>query len=665
MNKSISIRIKKLASFFIIFIILLLQTTNPLFGQCRAEVEFADGIPNLKIDGKMFPPFAYMSYLGEEKYYREAADVGIHLYNIPSYLGDRGINSNSGIGIFREPIWTGENQFNFTALIKDFEVITKSDPQAKVIVRFYLDPPLWWEKLNPDACCLLPDGTTFRQCFVSEKWRTETAKAFKYCIDWLLKSPYSNNLAGIHVAAGSTEEWFYHSRQHRDENPVRTEAFQKWLEDKYSNSTALQKAWNNDNVTFETAQIANISEQDGREEWRNPEKEQNYIDSYRFHSEVMVENIAYFCKIVKEMSNGNLLTGAFYGYHYFLTDPKSGHGALAKLLECPDLDYLSSPNVYNRKIGEDWAPMVAVQSVQLHGKLWLAENDTRTSITTLLKDRSTGIAPPGQYESGVWLGPDDMETSVALLWKNAGRMLAYGYGGWWFDMWGGWFSDPELLNVLSKTQEFHSEYLPNKVEKMRSQVCVIVDEELSFWDTSHGSLTRDILSNQYPLAKTGASYDLFLRTDLNIISTKQYRVVWLMGVLELNEEEKRKIEKWQQQGITVLWTNGSGTQIYTSSQKETFVAGKFIWTDVELRLLWENAGVHLYINTNDVFYVGRNWLCIHTVNGGERIINFPFYTAVYDLQNQKQLAVSTKLLKLNLVPKSTILLRIDPQEEVK
>ncbi|HBE43732.1 MAG TPA: hypothetical protein DDW27_21575, partial [Bacteroidales bacterium] len=63
------------------------------------------------------------------------------------------------------------------------------------------------------------------------------------------------------------------------------------------------------------------------------------------------------------------------------------------------------------------------------------------------KEKAPDIAPPGQYESGVWLGPEDMKTSVAFLWKNAGRMLAYGYGGWWFDMWGGWFSHPELLNV--------------------------------------------------------------------------------------------------------------------------------------------------------------------------------------------------------------------------
>ncbi len=477
----------------------------------------------------------------------------------------------------------------------------------------------------------------------------------------MLKSKYSKYLIGIHVASGFTEEWFYHPKQYHDENPVRLEEFRKWLRSEYSDNTiALRNAWNNQSVTFKSAQLANISESGERREWRDATEEQNYIDTYRFQAEVLVENIAYFSKIVKEKSNGNLLTGAFYGYHYFVTDPRRGHGALAKLLECQYLDYLSSPNAYNRVIGEDWPPMAAIQSVQLHGKLWLAENDTRTSITTLLKNRSQGIAPQGQYENGVWLGPKEMETSVSFLWKNAGRMLAYGYGGWWFDMWGGWFSDPALLDVIEKTQKFHTEFLPQNKNKMLSQVCVIVDEELSFWDASYGRLTNKILANSYSLAKTGAPYDLFLRTDLDNISPTQYKVVWLMGILKLRKDEILKIEKWRQQGITVLWTDGYETKTYYKDGKDFITDKKINWTDLELKDIWKKAGVHLYIETDDVLYIGNNWLCIHTVEGGKRSVKFPFLAKVIEPQNKEIVADSTNIFDVNLDPKSTILFRIIP-----
>lgn len=653
--------VQKLFFFSLIVVNIVFYGTYQLLAQSHAEIKMNSGNPTLLIDGKAYPPFAYMSYLGEKKYYREIAATGIHIYNIPAYLGKRGINSVSGIGPFRSPIWIAENKYDFSSLIKDFEDIIESDSQAKVIIRIYLDPPLWWEKLNPEASSKLPDGSTFRQCFASEVWREKTGTAFQDCLEWLLKSPYANYLAGIHVASGFTEEWFYHPKQYHNENPVRTEAFRFWLKEKYSDNIELQNTWNRPHVTFETAQLASISESGNRKEWRNQKQEYNYIDTYRFHTEVMVDNIAHFCKIVKETSKGKLLTGAFYGYHYFVSDPRRGHGALAKLLDCPDLDYLSSPNAYNRVIGEDWPPMAAIQSIQFHGKLWLAENDTRTSITTLLKDRSKGIAPPGQYEDGVWLGPEDMETSVSLLWKNAGRMLAYGYGGWWFDMWGGWFSDPKLLDVIEKTQQFYTEYTPNNEMKMQSQVCVIVDEELSFWDASYGRLSGEILSNQYPLAKTGAPYDLFLRTDLDTIPTSQYQVIWIMGVLNLKKEELTMLHEWQGQGITVLWTNDKGTTVYKKGEKALVMHEKFKWSDLELRDIWEAAGVHLYIDTNDVFYIGRNWMCIHTITGGYRNINLPFYAQVIDPITNKVVSDSTNLVSINLNPRSTTLLRINPQ----
>ncbi|MCK0134786.1 beta-galactosidase [Arenibacter sp. S6351L] len=630
--------------------------------QSKAAIKWTEGNPSLVIDGETYPPYAYMSYLGEEQYYKEIAATGIHIYNIPAYLGEGGINTISGIGAFRSPIWLGEGEYDFTSLVKDFEKIIEADPKAKVIIRFYLDPPEWWTQLYPEASAHVPDGTTFRQCFASEVWREKTAEVFRDCLDWLLASKYSQYLAGIHVASGLTEEWFYHPKQYQDQNPARLLAFRQWLKESYKNNDALRKAWNNPSLTFDNAHLANIDEPVKCREWRNPDKDQNYIDTYRFQAEVLVDNIAYFCKIVKEKSHGKLLTGAFSGYHYFVGDARRGHGALAKLLDCPDLDYLSSPNVYNRVIGEDWPAMAAVNSVHLHGKLWLTENDTRTSITTLLKDRSKGIAPPGQYESGVWLGPEDMDTSVAFLWKNTARMLAYGYGGWWFDMWGGWFSDPELLNVLKKTQQFHSTFPPSQGEKMKPQVGVVVDEEISFWDPTYGHLTENILSNRYPLAKTGTSYDLFLRTDLKSMPTSQYKVVWLMGFLELTSKEESRIKKWNKQGITVLWTSGKGTKIFDPNGGELFRDGKLKWSASELGETWEQAGVHRYIETEDVFYIGRNWMGIHTIEGGERTINFPFNAQVIDPLENTILYDSTRQLKLTLKPKSTVLLRVNPLE---
>lgn len=625
------------------------------------KVRPSQGVPTLFVDGEPYPPFAYMSYLGETAFYKEAADTGIHLYCFPAYLGDRGINSTSGIGPFRPAIWRGENHFDFGSIHKDFADILAADPHALVIIRLHLDPPAWWDRAHPEACCLLPDGTTFRQCFASPIWQTDTEKALRRCLAWLLQSPYADHLIGIHVAAGGTEEWFYHFRRaFHDESPARTAAFRDWLRETYPSDTAIQTSWHNPSVTLQTARPADISGASRSDAWRDPQQERNVLDTFRFHAQTMADNIAFFCRVVKNASGGRLLTGAFYGYHYFVTDPRRGHGALHRLLACPDLDYLSSPNAYYRVPGEDWPPMVAINSVQRHGKLWMAENDTRTSLTTLLKDRAPEICPPGQYADGVWRGPDEIETSVALLQKNAGRMLAYGYGGWWFDMWGGWFSDPALLAVLRDTQDLWRRYPSVIVPEMQAQIGVVVDEKLCFRDASFGRLTEQILSNRYTLTKSGAPYDLYLRQDLPSLDLQQYRVLWLLGLPELNESESQQLQAAQEAGLTVLWTDTQDTYIRRPNENEQVMSHKLHWSPAELRDLWRRAGVHLYTDSDDVLYAGRGWLCLHSVPGGKREIHLPFVAHVLNPTTEKELHNSASRFVIDLPKNSTTLLRVVP-----
>ena len=304
--------------------------------------------------------------------------------------------------------------------------------------------------------------------------------------------------------------------------------------------------------------------------------------------------------------------------------------------------------------------MAAVQSVQLHGKLWMAENDTRTYLTTLLKNRAPAICPPGEYESGVWLGPPDVKTSAALLWKNAARMLCYRYGGWWFDMWGGWFSDPALLKVLKTTVNNYNQYPTEKENRMPSQVCVLTDEELQYLDADFGSLTENILSNRYALGKSGAPYDLYLRSDLQNLPYPSYRVIWLLGIPTLTDEESSRVREWQESGLTVLWTSLEGTMLHRSPGNSTFYKGRYTWSASELRQFWSDSGVHLYIETDDVLYAGNGWLSIHTISGGERLVRLPFSASIVNSLAGTTVAVSARSFTVNLDSGSTNLFRIEP-----
>lgn len=612
------------------------------------------------------PPFAYMAYLGEEPWYREVAAAGIHLYCVPGYLGDRGINPRSGIGPFRPALWRGEGNLDFSSLDAELTLLQRVDPQGKVVVRLHLDPPTWWERAYPEACCRLADGTTFRQCFASPIWRQSTASVLQACVKHLTHPNQPYQVIGIHVAAGGTEEWFYHFHEtYVDENPSRTQAFRRWLRTRYGGEERLlQTAWCRPSSTFESVSPANISGTDRRTCWRPLENVQPVLDTFRFHCETMADNIAYFCRIVKEASQGRLLTGAFFGYHYYVNDPRRGHAALGKLLRCPHLDYLSSPNVYNRVLGEDWPPMVAVASVQHHGKLWLAENDTRTCKTTLLKYRAPTICPPGYYDGGVWVGPEGISDSVALLQKNTARMLAGGYGGWWFDMWGGWFSDPQLLAVLQRTQELGNMDIAQPGLDPPAQVCVVADEELAFHDQSYGTLTEQIMRNRYALAKSGAPYDLYLLSDIEDLPVSQYRVIWLLGPRSLSPHLEGYLSIIHKKQVTTLWTHPGGTSVHYTNGTSLDYNDRQSWSPDELRSLWKRAGVHVYLETNDVLYAGKGWIGIHTLKGGPRTLHLPQYAKVRDVFKERRLQPGTQGLFLELKPRTTTLLRLEPPSKM-
>lgn len=624
-----------------------------------AKVINFNGVPAISINDSIIPPFAYASYISEGKNYKEISQAGIHLYFFPAYLGDQGINSGSGIGLFRKSIWKDFNQYDYSSIKEDFEKIIKEDPNAKIIIRLYLDPPRWWTQKNPDGATQLPNGEIFRQCFASEKWKQETSKALKDCIGWLKRSIYAKYTVGIHIAAGGTEEWYYHPVQQRDDmNPLRTIAFRSWLSKKYHGDlSVLQDAWHDKNVTFANA-VPTLMDEKPKQQWLIPSKEQKRMNSYQFHAEILADDISYFCKVVKDNTNREWLTGVFYGYNNSITDPRYGHGAFKKVLECKDVDFIASPNEYNRVIGEDWAPQLSAQTVLLHGKMLLAENDTRTCLTTLLKEKAPEIVPKGQYESGVWVGPEDMQTSLSFLWKNAGRMLAYGYGGWWFDMWGGWFSNPKMLDVFKLTNEFYK-YPLIKASLMTTEVCVVEDEQLCFMDASYGDLTRNIIFNIYPLGKTGTTFDNYLRSDLSSLSFNQYKVIWLMGFVELSKDELNMIDRLVKENKTIILTEPKGTHIYNVNG-ETFVKDFVTFTDSQLRSIFKDAGVHIYDYSGDVFYIGRNWLCSHTIFGGEKTIYLPFDAKVIDPINGNIKYNSTRVIKFVASPKSTTIFRIIP-----
>lgn len=119
--------------------------------------------------------------------------------------------------------------------------------------------------------------------------------------------------------------------------------------------------------------------------FRDPRRRAAAIDFMRCYNDVVVQALERFAKAVKEGSDGRLLTGAFFGYtfglHHWVAQT-SGHLGTQVALRSPYIDFFSSPcgygdrgvggvSIYNQGV---WA------SQALHGKLFYGEADIRTHL---------------------------------------------------------------------------------------------------------------------------------------------------------------------------------------------------------------------------------------------------------------------------------------------
>src|SRR5690606_4001198 len=90
------------------------------------------------------------------------------------------------------------------------------------------------------------------------------------------------------------------------------------------------------------------------------------------------------------------------------------------VLESPDVDYLSAPNIYepdDHNPGHPYRSRALLATVRKHGKVWLTENDQESILIN-----------PQFHNYEFHLG-----NSIAVAQRNALYDLTRGNGLWWFD----------------------------------------------------------------------------------------------------------------------------------------------------------------------------------------------------------------------------------------
>ena len=541
---------------------------DPVETRLEAFIDFENS--KLVVDGQPVEPqilFVNTETAIDEQVVREqiqlAAKSGIHLFSAVTYL----------------PLKNAFGERSYTRTNEVVQQILDADPEARILLRIQCAPTNFWARTHPGELARYADGSDGDVSFASAEFWRHSVGAIGALIQHLssVGTPGGDRVIGFHLDKG---EWFHDAQAGYDYSAPNRRAFQQWLREKYQNIYAFRAAWVDGSVDFDSAEIPPWVVGAGHEKLKEPAiyqgvKDRRYVDYHSYASDIVADAITGLASAIKELTDGKLVVGASYGYTFeFAHRNESGHQSLYKVLASSAIDLLAGPNSYsNRSAGGAGSFCSPVDSVRLHKKIWLVEDDTKTHLAA---DETEDAYNPKVTT------PLDTQS---VHRRNALSATVHHAGVNWMDLWGqGWLNNDTIWSDLEGFRAQHE-----AAERMRQlrgesapEAAVIIDEASFAYvrgDVAGLALQAGLISKIRDLiCRSGASVGFYLQSDIPIIPT-QTKVFIFLNALRVTSEERQAIrERLQVAGKTLVWLYGPGMfdEKGVSQQEVTEIVGQSI-----------------------------------------------------------------------------------------
>ncbi len=550
-----------------------------------SEIKDCGGVPALYVNGRPHTSVAYMTYLEKFSEYGDFVNAGYNFFSVPILFAGKWISITDGFTPFKKGIFDGKNKPDFSPLDASVKKILDACPDAQIIPRVNICMPQWWLDENPGDVNIRPDGTVCRESFYSRKWRRDAAQMLRDFIRYVNTTGYASHIIGYQIAGGNTEEWFHFDLNAGYCRNAET-GFKAYLE-QYCPEIQYRG-------------LPDISKLSQKTICHGDEYLARYLE---YASYAVADAITFFARIAKEETGNNVVVGSFYGYSLEVTAPLHGTHALKILLNDPNIDFICSPNSYfgNRAADCDWTEMYPADSVRLHGKMCFQECDIRTHLTVHLNEKDPSTDPQHLLNAPIWDGLDSKEQAMANVRKSFCRQLIKGNGLWWFDMWGGWFADEDMMKEMKRFREIYTQSLSDSDRTSKSEAAVFVDESAYKYMTDC-SFRNAAFIQRKALGQSGTSYDMYDVFDFEKVY-KNYKAIIFMSGTE-TDYMKKALSVCRKEDIPYL---------ISTPLKENF-------TVEELRAFFKANGVHTYIDSGDILYINNNFAALCAVTGGRKTV---------------------------------------------
>ena len=429
---------------------------------------------------------------------------------------------------------------NWTTTDAQCKQVLSANSKALLLPRIGMEPPTWWKAKYRDDVMVWENGPRGRGFVVaSPQYRRDAAERLAALVAHL-EARFGERMAGYHPSGQNTGEWFYQDtwkREFSGYSQGTLRAWRRWLKKRYGNDAALQKAWADASATLESAAVPTPQARRAAPHgvFRDPATERAIIDFAAFQQQTMAECVCALARAVRKASKGRKLVVFFYGYVFeFGAAPNgpavSGHYALRRVLNCPDIDILCSPiSYFDRGLGSSAPAMTAAESVALADKMWLYEDDTRTHL--------------GRSKAPGWRsGAKTQWESIEILKRNLAECALRNFGTWWMDLARtGWFDDPTMWDAMRQFSAV-DEPLRRNPTPFGPEIAAVIDEASMMLVATGGNVvTRPLVYEaRRPLGRLGAPYGQYLLDDVLAGRVKAKLYVFL-NAWQLSAAERKRL----------------------------------------------------------------------------------------------------------------------------
>lgn len=434
-----------------------------------------------------------------------------------------------------------EEPQSWEAIDKVMHQIIDVHPQALIVPRVSANAPAWWLERHPETRMMFEDGTPGRLPTVSSRLYRRDISAHMEKLCRHLCEAFPDHFAGIHPAGQNSAEWFYDRSwgplMSGYEPPTR-QAWQEWLK-------------THGQPNDESAEVPDAKRRHEAPNGflRDPAKEGDLILFNRFWQQEMADTVVEIAAACRRGTSGRKLVVFFYGYLFEFPPlrngaPYAGHYALSRVLASPDIDVLCSPISYFDRQWQGTAPsMTAAESVAIHGKLWLNEDDTRTY---LAHTKSFG-------------GVDDLPQTKAVLLRNTAQAALRGFGTWWMDLPGrGWFDDPRLWDEHRRLAPLDNAMLERSVPFQPDIAMILGEDSMVHLTGGSSAMARPLIYEaRAAFGRSGAPYGQYMFRDATAGNVPAKLQVFI-AAWSLTQEQRRELRSNRPAGATCVWCYAPG-----------------------------------------------------------------------------------------------------------